>query len=171
MIGDNGGVNLTRSVTVDQDLIGRMLRDTVIYVFTRPLALVAWVALTTALIVMIASLVSLAAMGADSGISAWMPVGVLAMMGFFAYTTISAAKRSLRTTMPPGSRVTATVGETKIEIASAKGSSRIDYSAFRQMRVGRDAVLLQVRGVSAVTPVPRALFDDEEIAHIRAAIG
>lgn len=164
-------MNTSRTVTVDQDLIARMLRDTVIYVFTRPLALIAWSGLGAALIVMIATLLSLAAVGADSGISAWMPVAALALMGFFAYATISAAKRSLITTMPPGSRVTATVGAQQLEIATAKGASGIDYSAFRQVRVGRDAVLLQVRGVSAVTPVPRALFDDEEIAHIKAAIG
>jgi hypothetical protein len=63
------------------------------------------------------------------------------------------------------------LGETALHIGAGTRSSDIDYRTFQSVRVGKDAVLLKLRGASAITAVPRALLTDDDITQLRAHIG
>lgn len=156
------------SITVDDRLLRGMARDAAIYALTRPAAIVMWLALTAALVI---SILNLSATGGGRGMSALLPVASIALMVYAVVMTVVGARRSVRSATPPGTVVWVRLGETALHIGAGTRSSDIDYRTFQSVRVGKDAVLLKLRGASAITAVPRALLTDDDITQLRAHIG
>lgn len=159
----------TRSLIVDEAMLRRMARDAAIYTLIRPWALVMWAALVAGLVV---SILNVSGAAADAGpLVSWMPVAVFALGAYAVWLTVASTRRAVRTAMPPGSAVWASVGETALRVGAGTRTSELPYDTFQSMRVGRDAVLLTLRGASVLTAIPRALVSDEDLAVLRAAIG
>lgn len=156
------------SITVDDRLLRGMARDAAIYALTRPAAIVMWLALTAALVI---SILNLSATGGGRGMSALLPVASIALMVYAVVMTVVGARRSVRSATPPGTAVWVRLGETALHIGAGSRSSDIGYRTFQSVRVGKDAVLLKLRGASAITAVPRALLTDDDITQLRAHIG
>lgn len=156
------------TLTVDEPLLRHMARDAAIYALTRPSAIVMWIALAAALVL---SILNLSATGGGQGLSGILPVASIALMIYAVVMTVVGARRAVRAATPPGTTVWVRVGETALHIRSGTRSSDIEYSDFQSVRAGTDAVILKLRGASAVTAVPRALLTDDDIATLRAKIG
>ena len=156
------------TLTVDERLLRGMARDAAIYALTRPGAIVMWVALVAALIL---SILNLTAPGDDQGLARLLPVASIALMVYAVVMTVVGARRAVRAATPPGTAVWVRFGENALQIGAGSRSSDLEYRTFQSVRVGKDAVLLRLRGASAITAIPRALVTDEEIAQLRARIG
>ena len=157
------------SLTVDEALLRRMARDAAIYSLTRPWALVMWVVLAAGLAV---SILNLSSAPVDAGpLITWMPVAVLALAGYAVWLTVASARRAVRAAMPPGSSVWVSVEESTLRMGAATRTSEVPFETFQSMRVGRDAVLLKVRGASVATAIPRTLISDDDLSRLRAGIG
>lgn len=149
-----------------------MSRDTTIFLLTRPLSVVVWGVLAVALGVTVVSFGTVAALApGQAGEMIVMPVLVLGVMVLYVVFTVVTVRRSLTAAMPEGTSVSVEVGEEELRVESAQGGSRIRYSTFRSIRAGRDAVMLQLRGSSVITALPRVLVPDADIERIRAKIG
>jgi hypothetical protein len=156
------------SLTIDESLLHRMAREASVYSLVRPAALVMWAALSAALVV---SLVNVGSQGADAdALTAWLPPAVIALGAYAVWLTVANARRAVRAAMPPGSVVWANIGATGLQIGAARRTSEISFRTFQSVRVGRDTVLLKVRGAAVVTAVPRALFSDDDLATLRTSI-
>lgn len=156
---------------ISESMLSAMARDTATYALTRPTAVVAWVVLSLALITTVGSLITVSAAGSEvAGDLAWMPPLILFMMVMFVVMTVTLIKRALRATMPAGSTVSARIGNEHVYVTSTQGRSAVPFTTFRSIRVGRSAVLMQLRGVSVATALPRELISDEDLARLRAAI-
>ncbi|WP_341934999.1 YcxB family protein [Microbacterium sp. LWO14-1.2] len=158
------------TVTVSESLVRRMARDAAVYGLTRPWAVVMWVALAASLVLSILNLTAGAGVG-DSGSAGWLPLASVALMAVAIGTTVSGARRAVRTAMPPGTVVWARLNDEDLQIGADRRVSVIPYETFQGMRVGSDAVILRVQGSSAVTAVPRAVFTDDDVARLRDRIG
>lgn len=156
------------SLTIDESLLRRMAREASVYSLVRPVALVMWAALSAALVV---SLVNVGRQGADAdALTAWLPLAVIALGAYAVWLTVANARRAVRAAMPPGSVVWASIGSTGMQIGAARRTSEISFRTFQSVRVGRDTVLLKIRGVAVITAVPRALFSDDDLATLRTSI-
>lgn len=156
------------SMVVDDTLLRRIARDAAVYSLTRPWALVMWIVLAAALAVSILGLTT--AGTSPDPLTSWMPIAVVALGGYAVWLTVASARRAVRAAMPAGSTVWVQPGESALRTGIARRVSEIPYSTFHGMRVGRDALLLKVRGASAVTAFPLALFSDEDLARLRSRI-
>ncbi|MFT4259005.1 YcxB family protein [Microbacterium sp.] len=160
---------MSSSVTMDEALLRRMARDAATYSLTRPLALGMWVLLVAALAT---AIVNATARGSDAGtLAPLMPVLVVALAGFAVLASISGARNAVRHAMPPGTVVCAETDPHALTVGSGKRISTMPYDEFRRISAGRAALLLKLRGMAAVSAVPRALFTDEQIGELRAKIG
>jgi len=161
----------SRSVVIDAELLRGMTGDAMIFTLTRPLALIAYTALTAAFVVN-AIVVGMLPPGAEEQRSdlvlTLLAIAAL-IVGSIMFTRAS-TRRAISTAMPPGTAVSVRVGEESIVLASKRGVSDMRYSTFRAARVGRHAVLLLLRGASVVTAVPRGLLGDEDIARLKSKI-
>lgn len=156
---------------VSESMLSAMARDTATYALTRPSAIVAWIVLSLALITTVGSLVTVSAAGSEAaGDLAWMPPLILLVMAMLVILTIIPVRRALRAAMPVGSTVSARIGAEHVYVTSTQGRSSIPFTTFRSIRVGRNAVLLQLRGASVATALPRELISDADLARLRAAI-
>ncbi|WP_243224788.1 YcxB family protein [Microbacterium sp. CIAB417] len=161
-----------RYVPVDRDLLARMSRDATIFVLTRPLSIVVWIVLAAALLIALISFGTAAALApAEAGSMIVMPTLIAGVMVLYAILTVTSVRRSLAAAMPAGTSVSVRVGEDELRVESAQGTSRIAYSTFRRMKAGQDAVMLQLRGSSAMTALPRLLLTDADLERLRAKIG
>ncbi|QYM65513.1 YcxB family protein [Microbacterium sp. Se5.02b] len=160
-----------RSLTVDESLLRRMARDAAIYSLTRPVAIVMWVALAGALTLSILNQSTPRAPGQEPPFGAgWMPTIVLGLAAYAVVMSVATARRAVRTAMPVETVVWVTVDDDALKLGSGDRRSDIAYATFQNMRVGKDAVLLKVRGASVATAIPRALLTDEDIAALRSRI-
>ncbi|MCZ4300462.1 MULTISPECIES: hypothetical protein [Microbacterium] len=160
-----------RSLTIDEGLLQRMARDAAIYSLTRPAAIVMWVALAGALTLSILNLSTPLPAGAEPPFGAgWMPLLIIGLAVFAVVMSVSSARQAVRTAMPVETVVWAQLEDDVLRLGSGRRQSEIAYGTFQSMRVGRDAVLLKVRGTSAATAIPRALLSDADIATLRSRI-
>lgn len=165
-------VSSSRSMRVDAALVQGMTRDAVVYTLTRPLALVAYAALGSAVVLTaIALSTALRAQPDQVGRFTLTLILLVAVIAGSVLLSRSSTRRALLAAMPPGSIVSVALGDDSIRVESAQGLSDVRYSTFRSVRVGRDAVLLRLRGASALTALPRPLISDEDIALLRSKIG
>ncbi|MFJ4016175.1 YcxB family protein [Microbacterium sp. NPDC090014] len=156
------------TVTVDERLLRGMARDAAVYALTRPAAIVMWIALAAALAL---SILNLSATGGNPGLSDLLPVASIGLMVYAVVMTIVGARRAVHSATPPGTVVWVRLGDTALHIGAGHRSSDIDYSTFQSVRAGADAVLLKLRGASAITAIPRSLVTDDDLATLRARIG
>lgn len=160
-----------RSLTVDESLLRRMARDAAIYSLTRPVALLMWVALAAALVLSILNLSAPVAPGEEGPFGAgWMPVLILALAAFAIVMSVSGARTAVRIAMPVETVVWVSLEDDRLQMGSGRRRSEIPYRTFQNLRVGKDAVLLKLRGASVATAIPRALLTDEDIAVLRSRI-
>lgn len=156
------------ALPVDEKLLRGMARDAAIYALTRPAAIVMWVALVAAFVV---SILNLTATGGAQGLSGLLPVASIALMVYAVVMTVAGARRAVRAANPPGSAVWIRLGDSSLHVGTGSRSSDIAYTTFQSVRAGRHAVLLRLRGASAVTAIPRALLSDDDIGTLRSRIG
>ncbi|WP_426184109.1 YcxB family protein [Microbacterium sp. TWP3-1-2b2] len=160
-----------RSMLVDPELLRGMTGDATIYSLTRPLALVAYTALLAAFVLnaIVLSIVS----GVDEEQATtltWTLVAIAAFAVASIVFTRAQVRRAITTAMPSGSSVGVSLGDETIKLFAKNGVSDMAYSTFRAVRVGRHAAILQLRGASIVTAVPRALLSDADIALLKQKI-
>ncbi|MGO2050875.1 MAG: YcxB family protein [Microbacterium sp.] len=161
----------SRSVVVDAELLRGMSWDALIYTLTRPLAIIAYTALVAAFIMnaIVLGIVS----GIDDERSSTLTLTLLGIAALIAasiiFTRVS-VKRAISTAMPTGAAVRVEVGPSSVKLMSKRGVSDMAYSTFRSVRVGKNAAILQLRGTSVVTTIPRALLSDADIAALKAKI-
>lgn len=155
------------ALTIDERLLRGMARDAAVYALTRPAAIVMWIALAAALAL---SILNLSAAGGSTGLAGLLPVASIALMVYAVVMTIVGARRAVRAATPPGTVVWVRLGESVLHIGAGTRSSDIEYGTFQSMRAGTDAVLLKLRGASAITAIPRALLSDADIARLRERI-
>lgn len=161
----------TRTVRVDERLLRGMSRDATSYALTQPATLVTWAVLLAAFVFGIVALSTATTAGQEaSALTAWTPALVLAVAGLLVFVTSSNVRRSVRSTMPLNSLVSARLDADTLHGNSSAGTSEIAYRSFRGMRVGRDAVLLRIAGTGAATVIPRAVFSDADIETLRAKL-
>lgn len=160
-----------RSLRVDRELVQAMVRDTTIYSLTRPLGIVACVALIGAAVFTVIAALVTAPINEDQSSRLWFTgLGLIALFIVYVVFTRASARRALIAAMPEGSMVRVRVGEKALHVVAAQGVSNIPYETFNSIRVGRSAVLLKLRGTPVVTAVPRGLIDDADIALLRSKI-
>jgi hypothetical protein len=148
-----------------------MARDAAIYTLTRPVAIVMWLALAGALALSILNQSAPVPAGREAPFGAgWMPPLILGLAAYAIVMSVTTARHAVRTAMPVETVVWVELHEDALKIGSGSRRSDIAYSTFQNMRVGRDAVLLKVRGSSVATAVPRALLTDADIALLRSRI-
>jgi len=160
-----------RSIVVDAELHRGMIMDALLYAVTRPLAVIAYTALLAAFIINIVVLTIIG--GADeerTSTLAWTPVAILALIAASIWFTRASVSRAITAAMPSGSQVRVELNDEEIRLVARRGLSRMPHSTFKAMRVGKHAALLQLRGESAITAVPRALLSDADIALLRSKI-
>lgn len=156
---------------VDSELHRGMVTDATLYAVTRPLAVIAYTALLAALIVNIIVLSMLGGAGGERASTlAWMPVAIAALIVASIMFTRASVRRAITTAMPTGTQVRVQLEADSIRLIAKHGVSNIPYSSFKAMRVGRHAVMLQLRGGSVVTAIPRALLSDADVAVVRSKI-
>jgi hypothetical protein len=161
----------SRSVVVDAELIRGMAWDALIYTLTRPLAIVAYLALIAALVVNAIVLGMLSGIDPDrSSTLTFTLLAIAALIVASVMFTRASVRRAIVAAMPSGTTVRADVGEESVRLVSKRGVSNMPYSTFRSARVGRHAAILQLRGTSAVTAIPRALLSDTDIALLKSKI-
>lgn len=145
--------------------------DATIYSLTRPLALIAYTALLAAFVLnaIVLSIVG----GVDEEQKTtltWTLVAIAAFAVASIVFTRAQVRRAIMTAMPSGSSVGVSLGDKTIKLFAKNGVSDMAYSNFRAVRVGRHAAILQLRGASIVTAIPRALLSDVDIAQLKAKI-
>ncbi len=158
-------------MTVDPELVRGMTADATLYSLTRPLALIAYTALLAAFV--LNAIVLSAIGGADEEQTTtltWTLVAIAAFAVASIVFTRAQVRRAISAAMPSGSSVAVSVGEQTIRLFAKNGVSDMAYSTFRAVRVGRHAAILQLRGASVVTAVPRALLSDDDIARLKSKI-
>jgi len=148
-----------------------MTGDATIYSLTRPLALIAYTALLAAFVLnaIVLSMVS----GVDEEQTTtltWTLVAIAAFAVASIVFTRAQVRRAITTAMPSGSSVGVSLGDETIKLFAKNGVSDMAYATFRAVRVGRHAAILQLRGASVVTAVPRALLSDADIALLKQKI-
>lgn len=148
-----------------------MTWDATIYIVTRPLAVVAYTALIAAFIVnaIVLSMIG----GADEEQTAnlsWTLVAIAALLIASIIFTRASTRRAITAAMPSGSRARVELGDESIRLFAENGVSDMAYSTFRAVRVGRHAAILQLRGASVVTAIPRSLLSDADVALLKSRI-
>lgn len=161
----------TRTVRVDERLLRGMTRDATTYSLTQPATLVTWAVLAVAFVLALVALSTATAAGQEaSALTAWTPALIIAVAALLVFVTSSNVRRSVRSTMPVGSLVSARLDADTLHGSTAAGTSDIAYRSFRGMRVGRDAVLLRLAGTSAASIIPREVFNEDEIETLRSKL-
>lgn len=159
-----------RSALIDAELLRGLTRDATIYTLTRPLAIIAYTALVAAFIVN-AIVLSIGGMDEEQTTNlTWTLVAIAALIVASIMFTRASVKRAITTAMPAGTKVGVQLSDDTIKVMSKRGVSDMSYSTFRSVRVGTHAVVLQLRGDSVVTAVPRALLSDTDIAQLKSRI-
>lgn len=158
-------------MAVDPELLRGMTLDATIYSLTRPLALIAYAALLAAFVLnaIVLSIVS----GVDEEQTTtltWTLVAIAAFAVASIVFTRAQVRRAIMTAMPSGSTVGVSLGDKTIKLFAKNGVSDMAYSTFRAVRIGRHAAILQLRGASIVTALPRALLSDADIAQLKSKI-
>lgn len=148
-----------------------MTWDATIYTLTRPLAVVAYVALLAAFIVnaIVLSLIG----GADEEQTAnlsWTLLAIAALIVASIIFTRASVRRAIATSMPAGTKAAVQIGDEMIRVITKRGVSEMGYSTFRSVRIGKHAAVLQLRGQSVITAVPRVLLSDADIAQLKSRI-
>lgn len=148
-----------------------MTWDATIFTLTRPLGLIAYLALLAAFIVnvFVLTMVDPADQERRTNLTLTL-VAIAALVIASIVFTRASTRRALTAAMPSGSSVSAQVGEEAITLASKRGVSKMPYSTFRTMRAGRHAVILQLRGEPVVTAVPRSLLTDADVTQLKSKI-
>jgi hypothetical protein len=158
-------------VTIDDPLLRRMARDAAIYSLTRPVAVVMWVALAGALVLGVLNLADRTANGQEaSPLIAWTPAVVVVLAVYAIVLSVSSARRAVRAAMPVDAVVWVSIDDDQLRMGSDRRRSDIPYTTFQHVRVGRDAVLLKLRGSAVATAIPRVLLSDEDVATLRSRI-
>jgi hypothetical protein len=158
-------------MTVDPELLRGMTGDATIYSLTRPLALVAYTALLAAFVLNTIVLSIVGGVDEDQTTTlTWTLVAIAAFAVASIVFTRAQVRRAITTAMPSGSSVAVSLGDETIKLFAKNGVSDMAYSTFRAVRVGRHAAILQLRGASIVTAVPRALLSDADIALLKSKI-
>lgn len=148
-----------------------MVADATLYAVTRPLAVIAYTALLAAFIVNIIVLSVVDDAGGERASTlAWTPLAIAALIVASVMFTRASVRRAITTAMPTGTQVRVQLSEEGIQLIAKRGVSNMAYSTFKAMRAGRHAVLLQLRGGSVVTAIPRVLLSDADIALLRSKI-
>ncbi|MGO2745794.1 YcxB family protein [Microbacterium sp.] len=161
----------SRSVVIDAELLRGMTRDALIFTLTRPLAIIAYTALVAAFIVnaIVLGMIAPAAEEQRANLSLTLVAIAVLVIASIIFTRAS-TRRAISTAMPSGSAVRAEVRDESIMLVSQRGVSDMKYSTFRAARVGRHAVILQLRGASVITAVPRRLLSDADVALVKSKI-
>lgn len=160
-----------RSVLVDLELLRNLTWDATIYTLTRPLAIIAYVALIAAFIVNAIVLAMIGGVDEEQTTKlTWTLVAIAALIAASVIFTRASVKRAVSTALPTGTRVGVQLDEDTIRVMSKRGVSEMPFSTFRSVRIGTHAVLLQLRGQSVVTAVPRSLLSDADIALLKSRI-
>ncbi|MGL3149773.1 YcxB family protein [Microbacterium sp. A82] len=160
-----------RTVLVDQELLRNLTRDATLYTLTRPLAVIAYASLIAALIVNVIVLVLIGdAEHERSATLSWTPFAIAALIAASIIFTRSSVQRAIGSAMPAGTKIGIQLDDKMIRMMSKRGVSEMSYETFRSVRVGKHAVILQLRGQSVVTAIPRALLDDADIAQLKSQI-
>lgn len=156
---------------VDPELLRGMTLDATIYSLTRPLALIAYTALLAAFVL---NAIVLSVVGGvdkeQTTTLTWTLVAIAAFAVASIVFTRAQVRRAIMTAMPSGSTVGVSLGDKTIKLFAKNGVSDMAYSNFRAVRVGRHAAILQLRGASIVTAIPRALLSDADITQLKAKI-
>lgn len=155
-----------RTLTVDEPLLRRMARDASVYSLTRPSAIVMWVALVAAFTLSILTIEP-----GRGGLIALLPFACIALTIYAVVMTVVNARRAVRAATPPGTVVWVRLGDAALFLGAGERSSEIPYATFQSVRAGRDAVLLRLRGASAISTIPRTLLSDDDIARLHERIG
>ncbi|MGM7672015.1 YcxB family protein [Microbacterium sp. A93] len=148
-----------------------MTWDATIYTLTRPLAIIAYAALIAAFVVnaIVLSIIG----GVDDEQTAnlsWTLFAIAALIVASIIFTKASVKRAITTSMPAGTKAAVQLGDETIKMISKRGVSDMAYSTFRAIRVGKHAVILQLRGQSVITAVPRALLSDADVTQLKSRI-
>lgn len=161
----------SRSVVVDAELLRNMSRDALIYTLTRPLAIIAYTALVAAFVVNAIVLGMVSQVNEDrSRTLGFTLLAIAALIVASIMFTRASVRRAISTAMPSGGSVRVDVGDEAVRLASKRGVSDMAYSTFRSVRVGKHAAILQLRGASVVTAIPRVLLSDADIALLKSKI-
>lgn len=156
--------DLTRSITADAALPRRLARSFIGSMLRQPISI--WLLVIGALLLILS-----AAVWAFSGDVFLLVVTAcwLALVGLLLALTHRTVLTSARAAYPVGSTVGAGVGAQAFRISSALGASDIAFSALRSVQVHGDALVIRMKGSNVHAVLPRALFDDDDIALLAAA--
>lgn len=148
-----------------------MTWDATIYIVTRPLAVIAYTALIAAFIInaIVLSMIGGADEDQTTNLS-WTLVAIAALVIASIIFTRASTRRAITSAMPSGSRARVELGDESIRMFAENGVSDMAYSTFRAIRVGRHAAILQLRGASVVTAIPRTLLSDADVALLKSRI-
>lgn len=161
-----------RTVPIDAELVRGMVFDATVYVVTRPLAIIAYVALCAALVINAVLLPMILQTDPDrGGMASFTLIALAALIVASILFTRASVRRAISTAMPAGTNVRVSAGAERIEIVSKSGTSDVRYDTFRSVHIGRNAALLRLRGTNVITAIPRASLSDDDIARLRSAIG
>lgn len=161
----------SRSIPIDAELQRGMAFDATVYVVTRPLAIIAYLALLGAFVFNAFALPVILRNDPERGSTATFTlIALAALIVASVVFTRASTRRAITTAMPAGSTVRVRVGEEKLEMVAKRGVSEVSYDTFNGFKVGRHAALLRVRGSNVVTAFPRALLSEADIARLRAKI-
>lgn len=137
-------------------LAGAYLRITLL----RPRALVTWAGML--LVVVIFGVTQ-----HQIGTAVTVVVAVfLAVIGMQAVRT----RRTFSKVFAPGSVHTTSFGPDSMTSSGPLGSSEIRYAAYREIRTGRNAVVLRRRDAALFLVSPAPLFPPAAVTHVRAQI-
>lgn len=160
-----------RSVLVDLELLRNLTWDATIYTLTRPLAITAYVALIAAFVVNAIVLAMIGGVDEEQTTKlTWTLIAIAALIAASIIFTRASVKRAISTAMPAGTKVAVQVDDETMRMMSKRGVSDMPYSTFRSVRIGKHAAILQLRGQSVVTAVPRSLLNDDDIALLKSRI-
>lgn len=160
-----------RSVLVDLELLRNLTWDATVYTLTRPLAITAYVALTAAFIVNAIVLAMIGGVDEEQTTKlTWTLIAIAALIAASIIFTRASVRRAISTAMPAGTKVAVQLDDETIRMMSKRGVSEMPYSTFRSVRIGKHAAILQLRGESVVTAVPRSLLNDDDIALLKSRI-
>lgn len=153
------------TLRVDKMLADRMTADTVRFALTRPPMMVFWVVVTLG----IAGFVVLLVLAPEEAVGMWwFALALVVLVVALVSLVVVPVRRAVRTGLPVGSDVAASVVDDLLKIEAAQGSSQIRVAALTRVHLLRETVVLQMRGSGSASILPRRLLDDHELALIGA---
>lgn len=158
------GVEQTRTVTVDAGLPARLAGAHL----RRQLRRGWWIALAVTAGILTLLVGALAALTGDAALLPWVALLIVLVVAIPALS-YAIVRRAMRRGFPPGSEISAEVGDDTLLVASALGSSEIRYAAFRRVDVTATALILQLRA-SGTALLPRSLFDDTDLDRLQQRV-